>query len=193
MPNDADAALMAAMADGNTVALAKLYDRHAGLVFSLCLRVLRDRSAAEETLLDVFHELYRKADRYDPLRGSVLTFLATLARNRAIDRQRTRKHVGMDVGLDEALLAQLTPTETTEDPLYQASMAEQRLLVRQAIKRLDASHRQVIELSYFDGLSHSQIAQQTARPLGTVKSHLRMAITRLRELMDGRDLSRSAK
>jgi RNA polymerase sigma-70 factor, ECF subfamily len=170
-------------------ALSKLYDRHAGLVYTLCSRILHDRSAAEETLIDIFHELYRRAERYDPSRSAPLTYIMTLARSRAIDRQRTMKSRPA-VGLDETMMATLTATNPADDPKQRTEVDEQRQLVRDALGRLDLAHRQVIELSYFDGLSHSEIAEKLAKPLGTVKTYIRTGLIRLRESMRSNEFSR---
>jgi DNA-directed RNA polymerase specialized sigma24 family protein len=88
-----DFTLMESIAAGDATALRTLYDRHASLVLAVCLRVLRDRSAAEELLVDIFHELWERADRYDPKRASPLTYIMTVTRSRAIDRHRSRPKV----------------------------------------------------------------------------------------------------
>jgi RNA polymerase sigma-70 factor, ECF subfamily len=191
-----DHALMASLVHGDAQteksaaeALSKLYDRHAGLVYTLCFRVLHDRSAAEETLIDIFHELYRRADRYDASRSAPLTYILTLARSRAIDRQRTMKS-RPSVALDDAMTATLTANNSDDDPMQRTETDEQRQLIRDALSRLDVAHRQVIELSYFDGLSHSEIAEKLAKPLGTVKTYIRTGLLRLRETMRKNELSR---
>ncbi len=193
-----DHALMASLVHGDAQteksaaeALSKLYDRHAGLVYTLCFRVLHDRSAAEETLIDIFHELYRRADRYDASRSAPLTYILTLARSRAIDRQRTMKS-RPSVALDDAMTATLTANNSDDDPMQRTETDEQRQLIRDALSRLDVAHRQVIELSYFDGLSHSEIAEKLAKPLGTVKTYIRTGLLRLRETMRKNELSRES-
>ena len=186
-PSADDYAIMEAVAAGDTAALAALYDRHSPLLFALALRILRDRMSAEDLLIDVYWEIWNRSDRYDPARGSPLTYLLTLARSLAIDRRRsTLKH--QSIQLDPAgdresvpLGADTRPSAAT--PLADAMTRELADKVRSALARLDPAQRQAVELSYFDDLSHSQIAERLGRPLGTVKTNIRQGLIRLRESM----------
>jgi RNA polymerase sigma-70 factor (ECF subfamily) len=174
-----DIALMESIAAGDAAALRALYDRHSALVLAVCLRILRDRNAAEELLVDIFHELWERSDRYDPKRASPLTYLMTVTRSRAIDRQRARPKL-TPVAL-ESSESQVPPAQ--ESPVSEALSGEWRTIVRRALARLEPGQRQAIECAYYDGLSHSQIAQKLDKPLGTVKTYIRQGLIRLRELL----------
>lgn len=181
-----DYVLMERVAAGDRGAFDTLYARYAPLVYSLAMRICGDRGQAEDLLIDVFFELWQRAERFDPQRGAPLTYITTLTRSRAIDRQRgksgrwtslTRESDpsdGVDLdGTDDAALS----------PIERAALAEEASAVRSAMSKLEPEHRQLLELSYFEGLSHTQIAQRVGKPLGTVKTHIRMGIIRLRELL----------
>jgi len=176
-----DLVLMESIAAGDATALRTLYDRRAALVLAVCVRILRDRSAAEELLVDIFHELWERADRYDPKRASPLTYLMTITRSRAIDRLRARPKVAA-VALEQSE-SDLPPAEGAS-PVGEAESGERRSIVRRALSRLDPSQRQAIECAYYDGLSHSQIAEKLNKPLGTIKTYIRQGLIRLRELLN---------
>lgn len=184
--DDDDAAVMERIARRDPSALAALYDRHAGLVYSLCQKILRDPPAAEEVLLDVFYELWEKSARFDRARGSVVTYLVTLARSRALDRLRSRASARAHVhGNTES-----TPppaADVAHDPLRQALGAERRRQVAAALDQLDEGPRSAIELAYFQGLSHTDIAARMDRPLGTVKTWIRQGLIRLRHSLRSAD------
>jgi RNA polymerase sigma-70 factor (ECF subfamily) len=192
-----DFALMDAIASSRDAdALRQFYDRHAAIVFAVCLRVLRDRHEAEELLIDIFHELWQRADRYDPLRGSPRTYLMTLTRSRAIDRRRrlvssgALTAIGSGGGSSEDAMDlddQLADTGASSSPADATLLAERRGLVIQALRRLDPQQRQAIECAYYDGLSHSEIARHLNKPLGTVKTYIRQGLSRLRRLMQGEE------
>jgi RNA polymerase sigma-70 factor (ECF subfamily) len=180
-----DLALMAAIADGHRDALAVLFDRHAGLVMSLCLRICRDHHVAEEVLIDVFHEAWRRADRYDPSRANPRTYLTTLARSRAIDRLRSTKSdlpkAGHPVPLEDALPSLSMPASA--DPSAASEAAEQTAFISKLLASLDPHQRHAIELAYYFGLSHSEIADKLGKPLGTIKTHVRQGLIQLRDAL----------
>src|SRR5262245_23176970 len=165
---------MEAIAAGDTNALRDLYDRHSGLVFATCLRMLRDRNDAEDLLIDVFHEVWQKSSRYDASRGSPVTYLMTLTRSRAIDRQRARSRIRTS-DIDNTDV----PSEAAPDAPVLAD--ESRVAVVQALQSLEPAQRQAIECAYYDGLSHSEIAEKLNRPLGTIKTYIRQGLIHLRE------------
>ncbi len=172
-----DSALMSAIADGDSQALKALYDRHAGLVFTVALRIVRDRTEAEDLLTEIFFELWQKRDRYNAMRGSPVSYLLTLARSRAIDRKR-RKRLTYDGTLDTLSAASEHPS-----PAQATESNEQGQLISRCFDRLDASQRQAIEAAFYDGLSHSEVATKLARPLGTIKTQIRQGLLRLRECL----------
>ncbi|HTL27900.1 MAG TPA: sigma-70 family RNA polymerase sigma factor [Tepidisphaeraceae bacterium] len=174
--SERDLALLRAMAEGDAAAFGQFYDRHAGLVFALCLRILHNRAEAEDLMIDIFYELWNRIGRFDATRGSPLTYLTMLARSRAIDRKRSLASSGKNEPIvDESDAA------TSETPLDDALTGERRRIVRQALRELDPAQRQAIESSFYDGLSHSEIAAKLNKPLGTVKTSIRQGLIRLRD------------
>jgi RNA polymerase sigma-70 factor (ECF subfamily) len=158
-------------------ALRALYDRHSALVFALCLRILRDRADAEDLLVDVFWELWDKSARFDPGRGSPISYLVLLARSRAIDRKRGKR---VSTG---PLLSEDLPATADTDPSASANLAERADLVKRALAQLEPQQRQAIECSFYDGLSHSEIADRLSKPLGTIKTYIRQGLIRMREML----------
>ena len=158
-------------------ALAQLYDRYAGLVFSLGMKILHNRSEADELLADVFLEIWQRSERYSPARGTPRGYLILLSRSRAIDRLRSRK---VEVHITPLTSRAAAASITLES-------AEERENVVKALNVLDAGQRKMIEYSFFEGLTHSQIAEKTGQPLGTVKTSIRRGLQRLRERLKGRE------
>jgi len=169
---DPDVELVRAMAAGNQDALAALYARHSELMLGLAMRIVRNRREAEDLLHDVFLEAWRSAKSFDPSRGRVRTWLAIRMRSRALDLQksaRVSRNAG-DSGLDRMV-----------EPEGGASPDHAK--VRSALRELPADQRQVIELAYFDGLSCSEISERISIPIGTVKSRLAAAMSKLRNTL----------
>jgi RNA polymerase sigma-70 factor (ECF subfamily) len=171
----ADAALVEAMAGGDRTGLARLYERHSGILLGLAMRIVRDRRAAEDLLHDVFLEAWRAAKDFDPKRGRVRTWLAIRMRSRALDLQKSAR-VSRNAG-DAGL-------EIVPDDTERASPDHGR--VRAALGELGADQRRVMELAYFEGLSCTEIATRISIPVGTVKSRLAAGLGRLRELVGGK-------
>lgn len=174
--HERDRALMRLVVERDESALTALYDRYAPVVHGLATSILRDPALAEEATHDVFLRLWLQPAAYDPARGTFAGWLLRVARNRAIDLLRRRREdtgtaLGADVG---SWLADPEP-----GPEEQALASLRRDEVRRALETLSPDHRQLLELAYFTGLSHSQIAARTGRPLGTVKSQIRSAMARL--------------
>ena len=178
-----DYALMESVAAGDASALAALYDRHKAMLFSLSLRVLKDRGEAEQALLDLFIDLWQRPDRYDAARGSPLVYLVMLTRSRAIDRRRSREARARAARDVDARFEAAVGNQTNAGPLEQMVAGEQGQKVRAALAALDGRQREAIELSFFDGLSHGEIATRLGRPLGTIKTNIRSGLIRLRDLL----------
>jgi RNA polymerase sigma-70 factor (ECF subfamily) len=158
-------------------ALAALYDRYSGLVYTLALRIVGDRDLAQEVLQDVFWQCWQGAGQYDQTRGRVAAWLMGIARNRAVDLLRSRQH--------QARLREGEALALPDDRgrLVQQDSSEAVLLrqvVRDALTALPTAQRQTIELAYYDGLTQAEIAQKMEAPLGTVKTRMRDALERLR-------------
>ena len=178
-----DAALMDGIARRDRASLGWFYDRHSPLVFAFCLRSLRNRSDAEDVLLEVFVEVWERSDRYDPARGSPRTYLLNVTRSRIIDCLRARKSRARH----ERGVAELPDTDgavaSDHGPLSQAASGEEQQAVTLAMRSLTPEQRAALELAFFDALTHAEIAEQLGEPLGTIKSRIRAAIARLREAL----------
>jgi RNA polymerase sigma-70 factor (ECF subfamily) len=181
-PTDAEskqAELIRGVAEGDEQALASLYDTTSRTVYGLLLRILSDPSSAEEVLLDVYAQVWRQAAAYCPERGKPLAWLTTIARSRAIDRvRRVRSEQQREAPLDEAVRAAVG--ESVEEGVR---AGEVRAVVRAALAALAPEQRDVIELAYYGGMSHSEIAAARGLPLGTVKTRTRLGLMRLREML----------
>jgi len=173
--------LIAKVAQGDQSALGELYDKTSRLVFGLVLRIVLDSSTAEEVTLDVYNQVWKQAGTYSAERGTPIAWLLTIARSRAIDRfrsgrQEQQRREPLDVATGQAAAG--------DSPEQQSAMSEQREIVRSALKQLSTEQREVIELAYYQGLSHSEIAAQLGQPLGTVKTRTRLGMIKLRELLN---------
>jgi RNA polymerase sigma-70 factor (ECF subfamily) len=176
----ADLASIARIRQGDAAGLSELYDRHATAVYSLALRVLRDRAAAEDAVQEVFTQAWRQARSYDETRGAVGAWLCTLARSRAIDALRARRARPVGVIDDSAAVAL---PDTGPAPEEQAIFSEHAHRIRQALAVLPEIQRQAIELAFYDGLTHAEIAARLNEPLGTVKTRIRAGLLKLRDVL----------
>lgn len=167
-----DAALMGAIAGGDRQALARLYDRHAGTLLAVGIRMLGSRREAEDVLHDVFLELWRRSADYDAARGTVRTWIAMRMRSRSLDRLKSAAF-SRTAPIDE--VGERGPT-SDDDP----AMAADRTRVRRALAGLPPEQRAVLELAYFEGLSSQEMAARLAIPMGTVKSRVAAGLAKLR-------------
>jgi RNA polymerase sigma-70 factor (ECF subfamily) len=172
--------LVQRVATGDQSALAALYDTTNRLIYGLVLRVLGDASSAEEVLLDVYTQVWRQAASYDTNRGAPLAWLTTIARSRAIDRLRSG---WQDQRRKEPLDALGDAPENSASPEEMTVASERQRFVREALNSLKPEQREVIELAYYSGLSHSEIAVKLNQPLGTVKTRTRLGMMKLREAL----------
>lgn len=171
----ADAAVARRWAAGDDAALRAAYDQFGSLVFTFCLRALGDRESATDCTQETFVSAWRSRDRFDPRRGSLPAWLVGIARYRVLDAYRARGR---------------TPVPQPDPMVVAASDAAdellaERLLVAHALTTLDPRARHVVELAFYSDLTHTQIADRTGLPLGTVKSDLRRGLQRLREHVEG--------
>jgi RNA polymerase sigma-70 factor, ECF subfamily len=172
-----DGALVARIARGDPAALGELYDRYGRAVFGVLYRMLGAPEPAEEVAQDAFHAVWRRAGTYRADRGSVRTWLLAIARNAAIDWRRTKgKRVEREAAIDEA--AELIEEIRVDDRVIASLRAER---VRAAVASLPDEQRVVLGLAFWSGLSQSEIAERTGAPLGTVKSRVRLGMSKLRE------------
>ena len=173
-----DRELVLRLVAGDIRAFEAIYDRHCAQVYGLAMHVTRRQRAAEETTQDTFLTLWRSADRYDPSRGTVKTWLLTLVRNRSIDWLRREAKHARDVEIDDAIVGHLEAAERTEE---QATTREESRHARQLLGSIPTEQRQVIELAYFKGLTHAEIAVKIGIPLGTVKGRQRLGLTKMHQ------------
>ncbi|NJN23868.1 MAG: sigma-70 family RNA polymerase sigma factor [Acaryochloridaceae cyanobacterium RL_2_7] len=174
-PDASDFELAEAIANQNLAALELIYDRYSTLVYTLALKILRQPQEAEDLTQEVFLKLWRDQN-YRPQRGTLSSFLTTLTRSRAIDRlrvQSNRRKILQRWNFHGA--------SSPVTPMEQASWSERQSQINEALESLSPKHRQVLELSYFKGMSQSEIARELDLPLGTVKTWARKGLLQLRE------------
>jgi len=180
----ADEELMPLVGRKDPEAFEVLYDRHGGAAFSLAYRIVGDRAAAEEVTQEAFISVWRSGARFDAARGSVRSWLLSVVRNRAIDflRSRAAKAPKLDFDDDAALEARPAEERTEDEALQRETAAE----LRGALGKLPGEQSKVIELAYFGGFSHSEIARILGLPMGTVKGRMRLGLEKIRgELAEG--------
>lgn len=176
---DQVAALLRRVAVGDRAAFAELYDRMAARMFGLVRRVLVDRDLSEEVLQEVFLEVWRTADAFDPNRGQGRSWLLTIAHRRAVDRVRAAR-----TGADRDVRVGLRDHEVAFDRVAErAELSIEAQRVHDALRRLPELHREVLILAYFGGYHQSEIAALLGAPLGTVKTRMRDGLTKLRAEM----------
>jgi len=175
-----DSLLAARIAAGDERALADVYDACANAVFATALRVVGNRTAAEDVVQEVFVELWCAPQKYDEARGTLRTYLTVCSRNRAHDLlRRELRRAGR-----EERREMLLPQQRDASPSELISDAETACAVREAVEQLPPSQREVVELAYFRGLSYRDVARETGIPEGTAKSRVRLALARLETLLD---------
>ena len=168
-----DAELVARAAAGKADCMGELFDRHAGRMKSLALRIVRNPEEAEDVVQEVFVQAWRQAGRFDATRGNVLAWLSIMARSRSLDRWR-RRTTRRETAVTDAHEIQ-APSTAVGDPLAWAA--------RGALSDLPADQRGPLELAYWEGLSQSEIAARLGLPLGTIKTRMRIGLKRLREAL----------
>ncbi len=168
-----DAELVARLAHREQPALVELYRRHGRRVYPLIRRIVTVESLADEILQDVFIRLWNRPDQYRPEGGQLIAWLMTVARNLSLDALRREKRWRSHADLDDHV-HHLVETSSPVD-------TDVASLVREAVESLPADQRRTVELAYFEGLTHAELAERLAEPLGTVKSRLRLAVAKLRK------------
>ena len=177
----ADEDLMGRVREGDAEAFEIIFDRHADVAFSLAYRMCGRRAMAEDVVQEAFLSLWRSGARYDPTRGSVRAWVLSVVRNRTIDLfRRDSIRTSKDVADDDAVRRLPAPHSTEQE----AQRRDEAAQVRVALAGLPDDQRKVIELAYFGGFSHSQIAGMLSLPAGTVKGRMRLGLTKLRLSLD---------
>jgi RNA polymerase sigma-70 factor (ECF subfamily) len=179
------AALLARMADGDEEALTAFYDVTVAKAYGLALRIVGTPPAAEEVVVDTYHQAWREARRFDPQRGAPMAFLMMMCRSRALDALRGRDHAMLHE--DPASLVDDADRPCGGDPLDLLAAVEARSALHGALALLAPAQRQMVALAFFRGMTHEEIAAHAALPLGTVKSQIRRALDALRRTLASAD------
>ena len=169
------------MDPGDTTAFEELYDRHAGVIYALLLRILGSPEDAQEVLQETFVKAWSTASTFDAERGSEIAWLISIGRSRGIDRLRARRVRGereSEAGREISIRTGDVEKATGDD---QAIASQERIAVRAALDELPPAQRVALELAYFSGLSQSEIAAKTGEPLGTIKTRMQLGMKKLRE------------
>jgi RNA polymerase sigma-70 factor (ECF subfamily) len=180
-PEDIDAGLLARMVRGDESALTSLYDRLSSLAYGVALRVAGNPDAAEDAVQEAFLRVWRRADRFDAARGRARPWFLRLVRNVAIDQRRAR---GVRNRAEAEKIVDVSEKVPSEQPDEVAARSERAGRLRAALEQLlPLEQRRAIEIAYFEGLSHSEIAERESLPLGTVKTRIRDGVLRLRAFL----------
>ncbi len=183
MDGDTDLDLAQGLAAGDVDALAALYDRYGALAYSVSLRILGDPGRAEDVVQDAFLKLWHSASRFDPHRGSLRTWVITAVRNRSIDYLRGR---GAHERQEREIPLETESKSQGSDPWREVAASIERDVINQALAVLPVEQRQAVELAYFGGYSHREIAEMIRVPLSTVKGRMRLALEKLHSYLQGR-------
>jgi RNA polymerase sigma-70 factor (ECF subfamily) len=173
-PEVTDSMLITRIRAGDEDALATLHDRYAQIVYSVALRVLGETSQAEDILQEIFLQLWRNPQSFDSNRGSLGAWLAVIARHRAIDHLRRRRP---ETDIEEVVVA----VDSNLEQLADRNMAAAK--IRSAVEKLPPEQRKPLEMAFFQGLTHTEIAAKTGEPLGTIKTRIRTALLALRRVL----------
>jgi RNA polymerase sigma-70 factor (ECF subfamily) len=183
--NEADVVLMDLIREKDEPALSKLYDRRSGFVYSLAYSIVGNRSDAEEITEEVFFRVWQKAASFDKSRGSVMAWMAIIARRLAIDKTRSGqfKSRTKEVSINAATSSDNNPVIAGKGDTASIEAAADAGALSDALGQLRDDYSQVVRLSYYEGLSHSKIAERLNTPLGTVKTRIREAVIQLRQIL----------
>ena len=171
--------LMSRIAGGDRTALRQLYDATSAKLFGVCLRILSDKDESEDVLQEVYLTIWRRADRYEPARASVIAWISTIARNRAIDRLRARgplAHAELVEGMDVE--------DESPGPEALVAQAGEHGRLQDCLGELDTRTQQVIRTAFFEGMTYEALSQRLGAPLGTVKSWIRRGLLKLRACLE---------
>lgn len=169
--------------NGDAAAMKLLYNKYKNLLFGLIVSILKNREEAEDCLQEVFTQAWEKANQFDASRGKVYTFLVTMARNKAIDRTRSRAY--KDSTKEDHIINDFTLTLEGEfkNPHEEMEFSERAKIVRSALNELNNKERKILYVAYFNGMSQSEISEKLDIPLGTVKYRMRQGMIKLRDML----------
>ena len=183
-PKDIDGDIAAELRQGEATAIGRLYDRYGRLAYGLALRVLNDRTAAEDVVQEAFLGVWRNAESFDTSRGTVRNWLLSIVHNRAIDRIRGTARIRQ-----EARLEAIERTAEVPDAWEALSLELERKQIQEAFAQLPDAQRRTLELAYFGGCTHVEIARRMDVPLGTVKGRMRMGLEKMRSFLQARGVT----
>jgi RNA polymerase sigma-70 factor, ECF subfamily len=175
--------LLVKIAQGDRIALSQLYDRYSRMIYAIAWKSLNSVEDCEEVVLDVFAQVWRIADKFDPEKGSIEQWLFTLARSRILDRLRKLQRLSKVTEAIDAGKEIEFPTVSV-DPIEALAIVERRQQVLAVLSTIPLAQREVIELAYYQGLTHTEIAALTGLSLGTVKTRLRLGLSKLKVAFD---------
>jgi RNA polymerase sigma-70 factor, ECF subfamily len=175
-----DYVLLSQIAAQNQEALSILYDRYSGLICGLAYKILGNTEEAEEVVIDLFTQVWHSAAKYDHQKGRVDSWLMMITRSRALDRWRS---LNRSVKVVSAAKSELQINNSSPDPISFAIILERRELVKAAIAQLPPEQLQAIEMAYYGGMTHTEIALHTGKSLGTIKTRIRLGLNKLRQIL----------
>jgi len=167
--------------NGDKEAMKLLYRKYKNLLFGMIVSILKDREEAEDCLQEVFTQIWEKADYFDSEKGRAYTFIVTMARNKAIDRTRSKQFKQADIADNTINDFTVTPESDEKNPHEAMEFRERAAIVRSALQKIPEKERELLIVSYYKGLSQSQIAEKMDIPLGTVKYRMRQGMIKLRD------------
>ena len=181
--------LLELIKDRDELALGKLYDNSVRLVYSLILRILKNVEDTEEVTQEVFYSIWKRASTFDASKGKVMGWIVTIARNQALDKLRSKRHKqkAQEISLVENMVSNSAKLEDNDDASQNFMRKESSKSVNMATKNLPEDEKVLIELAFYEGFTHSKIAEHLDMPLGTVKTKIRRAVGRLRDALLERD------
>lgn len=183
-PSD-ELALIERLVARDQAALGALYDRYASVVYALAFKITGNSGEAEDVVVDSFWQVWQQAGRYDRTRGPVGAWVFTIARSRALDRLRALRRSPLVEPDEQAEAEAARRVAESDSPEQNAWLVEQSSLVRGALAELTPVQREAIELAFYHGLSHAEIAERLNQPLGTIKTRIRLGLMRMRERLKG--------
>ncbi len=185
--NEEDLKLMMQVVKRDTIALSALYDRYSALVYTMALKMVKATDEAEDLVQEVFMQVWNKAAMFAETKGSVYTWIVTIARRKAIDRLRSSQNVNKGVSLDDDEMTFEVPDAAyAANPLHATISSEYEELMKAGLALLTNDQRTILELSYYEGFTQQQIAEKLGVPLGTVKTRMRQGLIKLRDYLKER-------
>lgn len=192
--NEEDTLLLRQIVQRDQQALSRLYDRYSSIIYTLVLRMVKSTAEAEDLLQEIFVQIWNKAHMFNQAKGSAYTWMMTLARRKAIDKIRSQDFINRgETTDDENNPVDLPDYDYAANPLHAAISGEYEELMQRGLGELSAEQRVIIEMSYYEGYTQAQIAEQLNVPLGTVKTRMRQGLLNLRDFLKRRITERDQR